>query len=1223
MKKNKFKIKIMFLLFFTVLLFTNKNSCFADEQLNVDRGPNDGENAWFYNYKHTEVVSDFVGEIGGNRALCIDIDRVAASGRVTYAGSIANRIGVDRALNAASIMYYSSTPDRIARWINYGGKTDISDWLASNPGSRDAYFRIVSQLAFWQEVENQSGYENLLVNAEYWRTEFVNTRKEMVKEGVIRLLTVARNLKDDFITENNMSITVDSSSATPKTISGGRSLVGPYRVNATNLNGQITLSKKSGATGITADSNGNPISSITSGGEVYVRFDAGDTITAEFNVTGRTKSQIVCQWWRNSNSSRQDFAILDLHEVNATTSFPSTPEPIPSQTREVYVRHVDKDGNILSQTTSTRLLLKNGSTSNTEVLPLSTSNPRNFKERYTYSSKDRMRVVYAGEITGYNYLGNRHSVAPDYTTAYNNLRNGNQSLNSSIGEVTTRTIPDNTKDVTVIEFVYEGKPVVITPSVTPTVHTYYSHSPSSSQPTTYIPSGENIQAYILTPKFLDMTVSYSLGSRLVQVAPATYDEEGNMTSPAKFEPVYWYDLTSYSGYKLNVAEYGNTSNSYGNKIIGTNNEDLLYGTTSAFNLNVTGVDATLNSVISRYRTTGESFSLATVTSIKDSFKRSAEAELKAAKTVQTDFPRTFEVPISRYNGLRTAEGRVTYVGVGGASGTVQGVSNNANYVNVYTPVRLGSVSVSSGDIVDHTVSNQSANIIQKNAEFTLSIQKPNFAPIYSGLDSTKYVDHYYAIFDMDILLLSANKVREGNNDVMRPSGYTVRKNTPVRIERNGTSTTTFRAKATSSQNTEGAQGDIVNQLQNKITVIATTYNMPENPLESNVLNLNNNTYITSTGNNWQSPSTSSRSHSTFGTSLTYKNMLQDAFYFAKTQIVTNNIGRIYDFKITDCTDVNFKDVFRRTSTTTSVNDLTGNVYYSGIKALKIYTNEVNVLENRKDSEIYANNKTITKAIPIGPYKHVSGSYLQAPKMGYRISFDLKTSGYYDGSATKRVEITPSYYYISKDSTTFLDSSEITLYYKDSSGKYKTFENSGYNIAFKPNDGYRSVYNQGTTPNLNSMSQKLENLDISRKFTLGNNMMSYSDNSFIQAWYGEFKLPNSTIAVKKSGGSINNPLKDGYIGVRFDMVCITRDSSGKEIRISYNQEDKKSGAVNTTQWDYEGYLGISSGQEINSSNTVTIKLEKANWTINNQGRYKRVISTVAFFDLDNRAANDFD
>lgn len=54
-------------------------------------------------------------------------------------------------------------------------------------------------------------------------------------------------------------------------------------------------------------------------------------------------------------------------------------------------------------------------------------------------------------------------------------------------------------------------------------------------------------------------------------------------------------------------------------------------------------------------------------------------------------------------------------------------------------------------------------------------------------------------------------------------------------------------------------------------------------------------------------------------------------------------------------------------------------------------------------------------------------------MGYRISFDLKTSGYYNytesnAKNSKRViKITPSYYYISKDGQTY--KSNIDLYYK--------------------------------------------------------------------------------------------------------------------------------------------------------------------------------------------------
>ena len=135
-------------------------------------------------------------------------------------------------------------------------------------------------------------------------------------------------------------------------------------------------------------------------------------------------------------------------------------------------------------------------------------------------------------------------------------------------------------------------------------------------------------------------------------------------------------------------------------------------------------------------------------------------------------------------------------------------------------------------------------------------------------------------------------------------------------------------------------------------------------------------------------------------------------------------------------------------------------------------------------------------------------------------------------------------------------------------------------------------------------------------------MSTADNNFIQAWYGEFKLPNSTIAVK--GSDVSKPYTNGYIGVVFKITSIDKDSNSKVIReISYNHnnnnadEDKKD---NTTQWDYEGYLGFTNYG--NKVDTITLQLEKGDWKIDDS-RYQNIKGTVVLYDTDNRASNDFD
>ena len=163
-------------------------------------------------------------------------------------------------------------------------------------------------------------------------------------------------------------------------------------------------------------------------------------------------------------------------------------------------------------------------------------------------------------------------------------------------------------------------------------------------------------------------------------------------------------------------------------------------------------------------------------------------------------------------------------------------------------------------------------------------------------------------------------------------------------------------------------------------------------------------------------------------------------------------------------------------------------------------------------------------------------------------------------------------------------------------------------------------------NTGKLSDKLQKLSIGSKngFTLTENMMSYyQDPSYIQTWYGEFKLPNSTIVVDKNNNDINKPLTNGYIGVKFNIECITKQKD-TTIIIGYDQNDRDSSGneiLNTTQWDYEGYLGIQSGR--NFSGDLRIQLENGVWRIKDQNTYNKVRGTVILYDTDNRAANDFE
>lgn len=336
-------------------------------------------------------------------------------------------------------------------------------------------------------------------------------------------------------------------------------------------------------------------------------------------------------------------------------------------------------------------------------------------------------------------------------------------------------------------------------------------------------------------------------------------------------------------------------------------------------------------------------------------------------------------------------------------------------------------------------------------------------------------------------------------------------------------------------------------------------------------------------------------------------------YYADTDGSLIIVNRIYDFRVTDLKDLDWKNVFRDNTSSSYVNQHSGIAYYAGLSKWNTKNPlKYNQIIGRTADEIGTNKARI---LPLGPYKNTDSSYISAPKMGYRFSFDLKVSG--EGKSEKFVQINPSFYYISKDGKTFYTEGigGIYLFYKNSKGQYVRVGSTSdeYKIQFTPNDGYRSLI-QTDVKNLNSNVVTLGSL---RKLILNySETTTVSKNDAAITYYGEYKLPNSTIAVKvDSNGNydINRPLTDGYIGVIFDIVA--HESDG--VDLSYSKNSYK-GLTNTSQWDYEGYLGMDKPQKEYST---TMKLEKGIWTIDND-IYNKIKGTVILYDTDKRASNDF-
>lgn len=374
---------------------------------------------------------------------------------------------------------------------------------------------------------------------------------------------------------------------------------------------------------------------------------------------------------------------------------------------------------------------------------------------------------------------------------------------------------------------------------------------------------------------------------------------------------------------------------------------------------------------------------------------------------------------------------------------------------------------------------------------------------------------------------------------------------------------------------------------------------------------------------------------------TYQNICNDKYPYYKENMVKSDdspvyydeiiktvenkaVERLYDFRVTDVKDVDWKDVFRDGTEHNRI------AYYSGATKWRPGYKDP---AYRTASEIGRNP---SRLLPIGPYKHTNGTYVKAPKLGYRISFDVKLTGAYDEN--KKVIIEPEFYYISKDGTTM--DKDIKLYYKNSSGNYVEIGSSqdNYDLTFVPDDGYRLL--RAGTNHLSNKSVRLydelsgyyhgigEKTPLTR-LVLNAGTMSTSEEDTM-TFYGEYKLPNSTIAIKsdKSIADKDNYLSDGYIGVKFNITYY-HDKSNKESKISYGVGMQKVPSTNpleaykgTSQWEREGYLGMKYSQ--NNSKNAQLKLEKGTWDIGEatSDNYQQILGTVVLFDLDNRAATDF-
>ena len=907
--------------------------------------------------------------------------------------------------------------------------------------------------------------------------------------------------------------------------------------------------------------------------------------------------------------------------------------------QEVYIRHVDSKGNLLDIANSSEIKVtsegKQSIINNSGKKTVKKSDKTNveYQEYYRINLGEKLQVsrslTMASNGKIYKY---KNAIVSSAKTAKAAADNDNINKNSNKKSDSSFQVGGNSTDkaVTVVTFIYDeddipGYPPGDDDPPSGEIHTEFSSDDNSNACIQkYTTTDTNVKPYLKTNRILLKDLKYKL-------------EKNGDTVKYKIES---FNVQQLIGGKIDDnpdASLESTGNIFGNENYTLYDSD----TSHDFIVTSTSKESSLK-YASNFKNSNNNGNLPSQSSI-DSFVKNENN-----KSTFSDFDTNENnkyIPLKKYNGVRNPKLSANYQAInvmnGGkaTSGSI-GYRYAKNKINiiVYNPLELDTIKVTSKEIIDHTPSSSTEqNVIQKNADFTVSFGTKGSSQYATITDTSNYLDYYYLIFDIDVVLKSDYQVKKRTDNGFTglqtiSSGSKVEAGSLIKINKGDKK---FNAIASSNE----VGKDIVSQVQNNVILIGVTNNMPSEALENLIFSnavkkyvVKNDTleekYINTTIStnrvnfvdycdaNYENRQYHEKQYTS------WHDMYSDAYYFAMARAETTNVGRIYDFKVTDCSDIDYKSVFRKSSAANNINDLTGVQYFSGVKLFNIYTNEINSLEDR--GEINISGSSAKKILPLGPYKNTNTSYVNAPKIGYRSSFDLKTSGFFDGKGgyTREILIQPSYYYISKDGTKF--DNNINLYYKNSDGKYDKFSGSDYTIYFKPKDGYRSVANSVTAGNTSGMSEQLEPLAVGSTsgFTLNSKMMSTADNNFIQAWYGEFKLPNSTIAVK--GSDVSKPYTNGYIGVVFKITSIDKDSNNKIIReLSYNQnnnnadEDKKD---NTTQWDYEGYLGFTNyGNKVDS---ITLQLEKGDWKIDDS-RYQDIKGTVVLYDTDNRASNDFD
>lgn len=320
-----------------------------------------------------------------------------------------------------------------------------------------------------------------------------------------------------------------------------------------------------------------------------------------------------------------------------------------------------------------------------------------------------------------------------------------------------------------------------------------------------------------------------------------------------------------------------------------------------------------------------------------------------------------------------------------------------------------------------------------------------------------------------------------------------------------------------------------------------------------------------------------------------------AHHVAADTVPVDVIGRLYDFHVTDISDYNWENVFRKRLGSP---DPTGLSYWAGMNSI--------------DGDPRGNLAPFV--LPIRPGSHpVQGFANATVKTGYHFKFDLKTKGNMFGKQDG-IRITPTFAFVSKDGSS---RQEVDLYYhrgqerlirigsaQDLEKRFVVLNSRLRNVpGTELGDTARYQYTYELSAeerNLRTLAEHMVRLVdqtshqktwvgrydwmilsapirtlIGPKTDIPSGVNADRANAAIQRWYGEYSLPADVYAVPKGTDleplarqnqldeKSNIFLKNGYIVVNFNMESL-RNGNTEAPHLQYIH------APLMNQWQMEGF-----------------------------------------------------